>query len=126
MATPLETQILGAVLPGAASGPNWFNGSGSCEALRVAAAERLRSEIDRAIEAGATIAPLDDACEQRVLDIARRGDRSVYELTQTWRALSDCIRACEHAAHGSHWAFEDFLSAYPAPKRQMDMHGCWI
>jgi hypothetical protein len=103
------------VLPGAASGPMYFNGSGSCRGLRTKAARELGDAIHEAIAGGAKLAEPDEECLQIVRDVAAFGDESEYVLTRTYAALADCIRAHEYAAHGAENAFADFADAYRLP-----------
>jgi hypothetical protein len=94
MAVELESKIMMGI--GLGNHYTWFNGSGSCEYIRKAAARKLPEVIrkyslekkDGVFE----IAEPDERLCLLLLKVANLSDVSEYSLTRTWTAASDIIR----------------------------------
>ena len=107
MALELETKIMGEI--GLGNHYNWYNGSGSCRYIRIVAANRLHSTIQKYHDRGEEIAPPHNLLISMVKDIAENVDSDAYTLTKTWQAASYVIAEHIHQAKASE---EERTAAY--------------
>lgn len=92
MALSEESEIMAAI--GFHSHYSWYNGSGSCRHIRIAASHKLDVELRRR---GMTANPK----MLRILErVAHSGEDSDYMLTNTWVCASYIIQAHIHRANG--------------------------
>ena len=97
MTMPLETEIMGKI--GFGEHFSWYNGSGSCKAIRQRAASKLEAAIQEEHNTDPTaIAPPDPRLIALLKKVAEEGDVSRYQLTRTWQAASNIIAAHIHQA----------------------------
>lgn len=96
MALELETEILCEI--GLGPDYQWFNGSSSCAGIRKQAVSRVAAAIQKHHDAGEHIAAPDADLIEYAEQVAHFGERSEYELTNTWQALSEIIATHIHQA----------------------------
>lgn len=103
MALPLESTIMAEI--GLGQNYSWFNGSGSCGYIRKKAVKRL-SDVTKKHHYAAPkeIALPDEDMLNLLTEVANRGDKSEYSLTNTWVAASYIIA---HHIHQANAAPED-------------------
>ena len=99
MALELETQIMEEI--GLGNHYNWYNGSGSCRFIRIDAADKLFSTIQKHHDNGEEIAPPKNNLINTVKHIAEIGDSDNYTLTKTYQAASYVIAEHIHQAKTS-------------------------
>jgi hypothetical protein len=90
MALPLEEAIMREI--GLENNYRWYNGSGSCGAIRRVISDKLVQAIKKHHEAGDPIAAPHPTL-MALMREASQWDHSPFVLTIAWQVASDIIRA---------------------------------
>ena len=107
MALELESKIMEEI--GLHTHYTWYNGSNSCRYIRIEAANKLISAIQKHHDNGEEIAVPNRRLINLLKHIAENGDSDDFILTKTWQAASYVIAEHIHQAKTSE---EERVKAY--------------
>ena len=99
MALELESEIMEEI--GLGNHYTWFNGSPSSRGIRIEAADKLYTTIQKHHDDGEEIASPKSSLINTVKHIAESGDIGDYVLTKTWQSASYVIAEHIHQAKTS-------------------------